>query len=98
MSKYGILLALGIVAGATSIGAQTHPDFAGNWVLVHRDDARGEPLDPFGEVFGATQSSTNLTIDWQSTGPAGRGTWEAGLSTRSLDVPVRWCRVQRHDH
>ncbi|HKV98830.1 MAG TPA: hypothetical protein VJN96_03340 [Vicinamibacterales bacterium] len=73
MTNYAILLGLGIVACMPSIHAQTHPDFAGTWALVHQDDVRGEPLGAFGEMFVATQSSTDLTVDWHSTSPAGRG-------------------------
>lgn len=73
MSRYGILLALGLVASAASTGAQVHTDLSGNWALVHRDDARGEPLGAFGEGFVAAQSSTSLIVDWHSTSPAGRG-------------------------
>ena len=73
MSKHAILLAVGLLAGATSIGAQSRPDFAGNWMLVHRDVADGEPAGVFGEVFVATQSSTSLIVDWRFIGPGGRG-------------------------
>lgn len=73
MRNCRILLAISMLAGSMSIGAQARPDFAGTWMLVHEDDIRGEPMGAFGEVFVATQSSANLVIDWHSTGPAGRG-------------------------
>jgi len=74
MNRYGILLlGFGLVASVASISAQGHPNLGGNWALVHRDDARGESLGAFGEMFVATQSSTSLTVDWHSTSPAGRG-------------------------
>lgn len=73
MRKCWILFVISMLAGSMSVGAQAPPDFAGTWMLIHEDDIRGEPMGAFGEVFVATQSSTNLMIDWHSTGPAGRG-------------------------
>jgi len=73
MSKCTFLLGVGLLAAVPLIAAQGHPDFAGNWILVHRDVAGGEPAGVFGEVFVATQSLTALSVDWRFLGPAGRG-------------------------
>ncbi|MEZ5316356.1 MAG: hypothetical protein R2752_03040 [Vicinamibacterales bacterium] len=73
MGRYGMLLTVGVLASVASPVAQVHPDLGGRWTLLHQDDVRGEPMAAFGESFVATQTSTSLTIDGHSVGPAGRG-------------------------